>query len=67
MRLHARTRAAIPDVEILLASEPEELGAKMLFLIRGGQDAGMLNLSADEANGGISHRQTEPTASQSAL
>ena len=50
-----------------LALEPEELGAKMLFLIRGRQDAGMLNLSADEANGGISHRQTEPTASQSAL
>jgi hypothetical protein len=47
--------------------EAGELGAKMLFLIRDRQDAGMLNLSADEANGGISHRQTEPTASQSAL
>jgi hypothetical protein len=67
VRLHARTRAAIPDVEILLALEPKELGAKTLFLVRGRQDAGMLNLSTDEANGWISHRQTEPTASQSAL
>jgi hypothetical protein len=47
--------------------EPKELGAKTLFLVRGRQNAGMLNLSTDEANGRISHRQTEPTASQSAL
>ena len=52
---------------ILLALEPKELVAKTLFLVRGRQDAGMLNLSTDEANGRISHRQTEPTASQSAL
>ena len=25
---------AIPDVEVLLALEPEELGAKLLFLLR---------------------------------
>ena len=25
---------AIPDVEVLLALEPEELGAKLLFLIK---------------------------------
>ena len=29
--------AAIPDVEALLALEPEELGAKLLFLIRARQ------------------------------
>ena len=27
--------AAIPDVDVLLGLEPEELGAKLLFLIRG--------------------------------
>jgi hypothetical protein len=30
--------AAIPDVEALLALEPEELGAKLLFLIRARQE-----------------------------
>jgi hypothetical protein len=29
---------AIPDVDALLALEPEELGAKMLFLMRGRQE-----------------------------
>jgi hypothetical protein len=35
---------AIPDVNALLALEPEELGAKMLFLIRKRQEAGMFNV-----------------------
>jgi uncharacterized protein (TIGR02391 family) len=39
-----RLPTEIPDVEVLLALEPEELGAKMLFLIRSRQDAGMFNL-----------------------
>ncbi|MCG8693620.1 MAG: TIGR02391 family protein [Minwuiales bacterium] len=34
---------AIPDVEALLALEPEELGAKLLFLIRHRGDDGMFN------------------------
>ena len=28
----------IPDVDVLLALEPEELGAKLLFLIRARQE-----------------------------
>ncbi len=32
---------AIPDPDVLLALEPEELAAKILFLIRGRTDAGM--------------------------
>ena len=35
---------AIPDVDALLALEPEELGAKILFLIRSRQDAAMFNV-----------------------
>jgi len=35
---------AIPDFEVLLALEPEELGAKMLFLLRSRTDAAMFNL-----------------------
>lgn len=35
---------AIPDPEVLLALEPEELAAKMLFLIRRRSDAAMFNL-----------------------
>ena len=35
---------AIPDYDTLLALEPEELGAKMLFLIRGRSDAAMFNI-----------------------
>ena len=35
---------AIPDPAVLLASEPEELGAKMLFLIRRRHDAGQFNI-----------------------
>jgi hypothetical protein len=35
---------AIPDPDMLLALEPEELGAKMLFLIRGRSDAAMFNI-----------------------
>ena len=34
-----------PDPGALLALEPEELGAKMLFLIRGRHDAGMFHLN----------------------
>jgi hypothetical protein len=34
---------AIPDFEVLLALEPEELGAKMLFLLRSRPDA-MFNM-----------------------
>jgi hypothetical protein len=34
---------AIPDFEVLLALEPEELGAKMLFLLRTRTEA-MFNL-----------------------
>jgi hypothetical protein len=36
---------AIPDVDALLALEPEELGARMLFLIRSRPDAAPFNLS----------------------
>jgi uncharacterized protein (TIGR02391 family) len=32
---------AIPDVEVLVGLEPEELGAKLLFLIKARSDAGM--------------------------
>lgn len=35
---------AIPDPDMLLALEPEELGAKMLFLIRGRFDAAKFNI-----------------------
>ena len=36
---------AIPDVDALLALEPEELGARMLFLIRSRPDAAQFSLS----------------------
>ena len=36
--------SAIPDVRVMLALEPEELGAKMLFLLRGRK--GVFNYSA---------------------
>ena len=29
---------SIPDVDVLLALEPEELGAKVLFLLKAGQE-----------------------------
>jgi hypothetical protein len=35
---------AIPDPDVLLALEPEELGAKILFLIRSRHDAAMFNV-----------------------
>jgi hypothetical protein len=35
---------AIPDPAVLLALEPEELGAKILFLIRGRHDAAQFNV-----------------------
>jgi Protein of unknown function (Hypoth_ymh) len=35
---------AIPDSSVLLALEPEELDAKILFLIRGRRDAGQFNI-----------------------
>ena len=34
---------AIPDVAVLLALEPEELGAKLLFLVKAQQGAGMFH------------------------
>jgi uncharacterized protein (TIGR02391 family) len=34
---------AVPDPDVMLALEPEELAAKMLFLIRSRSDAGMFN------------------------
>jgi len=34
---------AIPDVELLLGLEPEELGAKLLFLVRARCGAGMFH------------------------
>jgi hypothetical protein len=36
---------AIPDAAVLLALEPEELGAKMLFLIRDRRDKGQFNIA----------------------
>ena len=34
---------AIPDVDVLLALEPEELGAKILFLLRKRHDRGQFH------------------------
>jgi hypothetical protein len=34
---------AIPDVGVLLALEPEELGAKLLFLVKARVGSGMLH------------------------
>ena len=48
---------AIPDPNVLLALEPEELGAKMLFLLRKRKDQGQFNPSIilDELNGGLAY------------
>ncbi len=36
---------AIPDVEVLLALEPEELAAKIVFLLRSESGTAMFNLT----------------------
>jgi uncharacterized protein (TIGR02391 family) len=61
---------AIPDVEVLLALEPEELGAKLLFLVRGQYGAGMFhpgNLQLELWSGIQASQVTYPRQHQRAV
>lgn len=50
----------IPDVDVLLALEPEEVGAKLLFLVRGRVEQGMFHPSSLVDETGNSIHSNEP-------
>jgi len=58
---------AIPDVEVLLALEPEELGAKILFLAKARFGVGMFhpdNLQSEFWTGAVSGQESYPRQQQ---
>jgi hypothetical protein len=58
---------AIPDVEVMLALEPEELGAKILFLAKARFGSGMFhpdNLQSELWTGALSGQESYPRQQQ---